>query len=370
VNLKIIIPTHERLSTLISTLIFYDNIYSKDTNLEFYIIDSSFESNLIKINDSLKIRLCINYFHCPGLAPYSKLFEINDQIKDEDIVLLATDDDLFCCDLVDIIRFKNSKAQYGAPNWLFIKQEQKQLPKLWHAWKSFVEASKIKNPIERLKIFVGEGVNSYYGLYRGKEYKIRSELQKKLDVSLIEVGCWSLVEDFVNIYTLALPQWFYLENSWCFRAIDRKYVSNKSWIPSWIAYDKITKNNLSLYKSLLVILDIALRKVCPGISSVNLNYDQLIKIHVNGYRTCRSRFWSDGRYYIIDETYESSDIYMKARPDDQDRFDIVLGKSLKFNDAYKYKFYNDWLASEYAIDCFRKIPNGYFQIDKDFLAEV
>jgi hypothetical protein len=368
IKFHIIVFTHDRKSILIKTLEFYKELYSTYPFLTLlHVIDSSKQSNEYDVSSFSNSTFQIKYLHLPETGLYEKVYEVRNQISDSDLVLVSSDDDLYCVSKEDLTKFSNCQAQYAAPRWLMIKPSGYDLPKLWEAWIHFSKAARTEDSGRRVALFAGEGLHSFYGLFRGNSIKHKGILEKKLYALLKPIGCWSIVEDFGNLFTLFFDKWLVLDDSWCFRVLDRQFQNNKSWIPSWTALDKLRTEYSSELNHATGYMANALEIMGAGEISIEPEITSLLSTHSNGYKLARSRFWATGRSFFLDKNSQDNRISLRGSGD-KERFDVVVPNVITFDNSMKFYFESEWLSSKFAISCFNRIPSDYFQINKDYLA--
>ena len=353
-QISIVIPNHGRRQVLRATCLFYAKYYPQST---IHVVDSSGLSAAdLELPDD--VSKTIEVTQTPLTNPHSKLSVVLEKLN-ERLVLLASNDDLYCFSSADIVRLLKSKADCAFPRWLMIREipAQQNILRLWEGWTHFARAASM-GCSTRLTTFADQGLNAFYGLYKVSAFKEVVNWQSDLFRFLNE-SQWSIAENLVNLATLALS-WEDTTDSWCFRKLDRKYSQNRNWRSPWIVFDELSKapQFLNVKASLVKWID---QKV-PAKFGV-IDPERLLSSSVRGYQSARSRLWHSGHDFILLPHPVDTGLVGGQIFDDQ-RFGYLVGTN--FCKVAQIAGDNSWVSFPNAVGSFQRIPSGYFFIEKTF----
>ena len=313
----------------------------------------------------------ILYSHVPGLHVFRKLIAAEREIKNNLPVLYATDDDLFGYSAKDVEDFIKSDRHYSASRQLIFRiittQNGQRGFHFWEGWKHCIEASLVSSPAERLRLFGGEGLGCFYGLFSRKAFRLRALQTAALMDAIGDTQNWSIIEDLTNLATQSLT-WHSSYGSWCFRFLGRAFHVNKGWRPSWVALEEMREKEPTLLKSICEILAKWIyqnTEICGSSEAVQMNEGaalELIAGHTRGYQSAQSRKWRGGKDYIYVPGQDPDRVSFILFPEDPDRPFFIIPRPLVVSELDRALFNGEWIVSSDALSLFNIMSDDFINL--------
>lgn len=297
----IVIPTHERPQIVKSTIAYLLAWY-KSLNISPHIIcvDSSRE-----YDNYLSSLAYVTYVHKPGVTLWAKFKfafkQINELVQNKNQwILINPDDDLYLSNDVNMILADLEDLNWRAvspsryifiSNWV-VSKNRKVLTEQW-THHLHIGRSKL-NAIERLRNYVDKGVNTTWGFITLKAFHYSSVIADEISKAL-PTKMQTIVEDILNIESLAYD-WYVSDSAHiCLRKDDRAYQRDPNWLPSWTIYKSISKKPESCQR-----LNDYVHHILRATTGLHISFDSsILEKHVLGYQLANSRAYDTGVKFLF-----------------------------------------------------------------------
>ncbi len=361
-------------------------------NINSYVATTNINATLI-IVDATMTAICplalgnvetlskLIYLHEPGCSFYRSMKFAIPYIKPRSTVFFVSDEEFGSLSREAIDLFNSSEVDIGVPNYTISSRHFDDSVFLFTGWlqlKYIAELSLLKkiSPVNLAKEFAGEGIVSYYQLYKGDHF-IRmglffSELADFMESIYpdTERAC----ETIWSISNLLSRQLFLPEFSY-FRKVDRRDYwrtvhMEKRWknpVVHWEIWPRWKKDNAVYYNAILE----KCRQFWSDVSLMPLEFSDvefLIFKHALGYKDANSRKWRTWPDFVLyrdeitDEKYhpvKKIGWYHKDHPI------VKVDSKLTFTKIELLRYRDSWVNNKWSRNTFFLLGVDFFFIDED-----